>query len=46
MFFIFAIVWHVFGSSEVQAWDSYWTNEKYEYLQNIEDKEESQDIAK
>ena len=24
MFLIFAIVWSIFGSSEVQWWDSYW----------------------
>ena len=37
MFLVFAIVWQIFGSSEVQEWDSYWEHEKYMHLRNIED---------
>ena len=37
MFLVFAIVWQIFGSAEVQEWDSYWENEKYMHLRNIED---------
>ena len=28
MFLLFAIVWAIFGSSEVQWWDTYWQSEK------------------
>ena len=32
MFLVFAIVWTIFGSSEVQWWDTYWQSEaKMEY---------------
>ena len=32
MFLVFAIVWTIFGSSEVQWWDTYWQYEaKMEY---------------
>ena len=27
MFLVFAIVWTIFGSSEVQWWDTYWLPE-------------------
>ena len=28
IFLIFAVVWQIFGSSEVQPWDSYWVGEQ------------------
>ena len=37
MFLIFAIVWSLFGSSEVQWWNLYWENDKtmkYKRIQN------------
>ena len=41
MFLIFAIVWQLFGSSEVQSWDNYWEDGKYKNLRNIQDNSES-----
>ena len=38
MFLVFAIVWTIFGSSEVQCWDTYWQSEaKMEYRKLGED---------
>ena len=38
MFLVFAIVWTIFGSSEVQWWDTYWQSEaKMEYRKLGED---------
>ena len=41
MFLIFAIVWQIFGSSEVQSWDNYWEDNKYQNLRNIQGNSES-----
>ena len=46
MFLIFAIVWQIFGSSEVQPWDNYWEDGKYNSLQNIEGNSESEEEAR
>jgi hypothetical protein len=44
MFLIFAIVWSIFGSSEVQWWDSYWeNNEKMEYKRCLIENETNDD---
>ena len=40
MFLIFAMVWQIFGSSEVQPWDSYWVCEKNVDYTCIEDNSE------
>ena len=46
MFLIFAIVWSVFGSSEVQWWDLYWENdEKTEYKRILNENEINDDGA-
>ena len=38
MFLVFAIVWTIFGSSEVQWWDTYWQSDaKIEYRKLGED---------
>ena len=39
MFLIFAIVWTIFGSSEVQWWNTYWQHEgNPEYYNPMYDK--------
>ena len=43
MFLIFAIVWQIFGSSEVQPWDSYWAYERNTDYTRIEDTSKSEE---
>ena len=43
MFLIFAIVWQIFGSSEIQPWDSYWAYERNTDYTRIEDTSKSEE---
>ena len=37
MFLIFAMVWQIFGSSEIQPWDSYWVYDRNVDYTHIEE---------
>ena len=43
MFLIFAIVWSIFGASEVQWWDLYWENDKTMKYKRILNENETND---
>ena len=43
MFLIFAIVWQIFGSSEIQPWDSYWSYERNTDYTRIEHTSKSEE---